>query len=132
MSGKSLRAFAEERIFRPLGMLDTHFHDDYTMLVKGRAAGYARAGAAWRVSLPNFDTYGATSLFSTVGDLLKWEANVAKPTVGNAALFRAMEASAVLANGDSTAYAPWCFPPAGRRSAACATPTATPSAATSC
>ena len=104
VSGKSLRAFADERIFKPLGMQNTHFHDDYTMVVKGRAAGYNRTGGAWHVSLPNYDTYGATSLFSTVGDLLLWEANVAKPTVGNPKLFAAMEASAVLTNGDSTAY----------------------------
>ena len=104
VSGKSLRAFADERIFKPLGMQHTHFHDDYTMVVKGRAAGYNRTGGAWHVSLPNYDTYGATSLFSTVGDLLLWEANVAKPTVGNPNLFAGMEASAVLINGDSTAY----------------------------
>lgn len=104
VSGKSLRAFAEERIFHPLGMLNTHFHDDYTMVVRGRAAGYAPSGRQWRVSLPNFDTYGATSLFTTVGDLLKWEANFAKPVVGTAPLFEQMMASATISNGDTTAY----------------------------
>jgi CubicO group peptidase (beta-lactamase class C family) len=105
VSGKSLRDFAHERIFQPLGMDDTHFHDDYTMVVKGRAAAYARrADGAWHVSLPNYDTYGATSLFSTVGDLLKWEANFTKPVLGDDALLSAMRASAVLANGDTTGY----------------------------
>ena len=104
VSGKSLRAYADERIFQPLGMRDTHFHDDYTMVVRGRAAGYAPAGRQWRVSLPNFDTYGATSLFTTVGDLLKWEANFGKPVVATAALLEQMMASATLSNGDTTAY----------------------------
>jgi CubicO group peptidase (beta-lactamase class C family) len=104
VSGKSLRAFADERIFRPLGMANTHFHDDYTMVVKGRAAGYARSGALWRVSLPNYDTYGATSLFTTVGDLLKWEANFARPVVGTEPILREMMASATISNGDTTAY----------------------------
>ena len=104
VSGKSLRAFADERIFRPLGMRNTHFHDDYTMVVKGRAAGYARSGGEWRVSLPNYDTYGATSLFTTVGDLLKWEANFAKPVVGTEPILKEMMASATLTNGDTTAY----------------------------
>jgi CubicO group peptidase (beta-lactamase class C family) len=107
-SGTSLRAFADERMFRPLGMTQTHFHDDYTMVVKGRAAGYARgagtAGGTWRVSLPNYDTYGATSLFSTVGDLLKWAANFDRPIVGDTALLRGMGASATLADGDTTGY----------------------------
>jgi CubicO group peptidase (beta-lactamase class C family) len=105
VSGKSLREFADERIFRPLGMASTHFHDDYTMVVKGRAAAYAaRAGGRWHVSLPNYDTYGATSLFTTVGDLLKWEANFAKRRLGDERLFTEMTASAALANGDTTGY----------------------------
>ena len=105
VSGKSLREFADERIFKPLGMANTHFHDDFTMVVKGRAAGYARGSdGKWHVSLPNYDTYGATSLFTTVGDLLKWEANFDKPIVGDATLLRDMQVSATLTNGDSTAY----------------------------
>jgi CubicO group peptidase (beta-lactamase class C family) len=104
VSGKSLRAFADERIFRPLGMTNTHFHDDYNMIVKGKAAGYARVTGGWRVALPNYDTYGATSLFTTVGDLLKWEANRTKPTVGTEAMHRDAATSATLANGDTTGY----------------------------
>jgi CubicO group peptidase (beta-lactamase class C family) len=105
ITGKSLREFADERIFKPLGMTSTHFHDDYTMVVKGRAAAYRRGdGGKWHVSLPNYDTYGATSLFTTVGDLLKWDANFAKPVVGDEALLRDLRASATLANGDTTGY----------------------------
>jgi len=40
-SGKSLNDFAQEHIFKPLGMKDTHFHDDHTMVVKKRADGYS-------------------------------------------------------------------------------------------
>jgi CubicO group peptidase (beta-lactamase class C family) len=105
VSGKSLRDFAEERIFRPLGMTQTQFQDDYTRVIPGRAAGYARrASGRWHVSLPNFDTYGATSLFSTVGDLLRWQANLVRPTVGDSALFREMTALPTLANGDTSGY----------------------------
>ena len=105
VAGKPLRQFADERIFKPLGMTRTHFHDDYTMLVKGRTSAYARrADGQWRVSIPNFDTYGATSLFTTVGDLLKWQENFRRPVVGDDALFREMQTSAVLANGDTTGY----------------------------
>ncbi len=105
VSGKSLRDFADERIFKPLGMTHTHFHDDYTMVVKGRTAAYTRgADGKWHVSLPNYDTYGATSLFTTVGDLLKWDANFAKPVVGDERLLRDMIASPTLTNGDTTGY----------------------------
>jgi CubicO group peptidase (beta-lactamase class C family) len=105
VSGQTLREFADQRIFQPLGMENTHFHDDYTMIVRGRAAGYApRPGGGWRVSLPNYDTYGATSLFTTVGDLLKWDANFTSPVVGDEQLLREMLTSATLASGDSTGY----------------------------
>ena len=105
VAGKSLRQFADERIFKPLGMTRTHFHDDYTMIVKGRTSAYARRpDGQWRVSIPNFDTYGATSLFTTVGDLLKWQENFRNPVVGDAAMLRDMQTSAVLANGDTTGY----------------------------
>jgi CubicO group peptidase (beta-lactamase class C family) len=104
VSGQSLREFAAERIFAPLGMGSTHFHDDYTMLVPGRTSAYARRGSAWRVSIPNFDVYGATSLFTTVGDLLKWEANFDRPVVGDRALFDQMQTPAQLTNGDATTY----------------------------
>ena len=104
VSGKSLREFADERIFKPLGMTSTHFHDDYTMLVPGRTSAYAPRGASWRVSIPNYDTYGATSLFTTVGDLLKWEANFETPVVGDRTLLTQMELSGRLTSGDSTGY----------------------------
>jgi hypothetical protein len=86
-------------------MTRTHFHDDYTMIVKGRTSAYARRpDGQWRVSIPNFDTYGATSLFTTAGDLLKWQENFVHPIVGDDAMLRAMQVSAVLANGDTTGY----------------------------
>jgi CubicO group peptidase (beta-lactamase class C family) len=34
VSGQSLREFAEAHICEPLGMADTHFHDDHTAVVK--------------------------------------------------------------------------------------------------
>jgi CubicO group peptidase (beta-lactamase class C family) len=103
-SGQSLRDFAAQRIFAPLGMSATRFQDDFTMLVPGRAAGYARRGTGWRSSMPNFDVVGSTNLLSTVDDLLRWAANLDDPRVGDAELVRAMSTRGVLTNGDSTDY----------------------------
>jgi CubicO group peptidase (beta-lactamase class C family) len=107
VSGQSLRDFADARIFKPLGMTRTHFHDDYTMLVPGRTSAYepvSGAGAHWRVGIPNFDTYGATSLYTTVGDLLKWEANLDHPIVGDRAMYARMETPTLLTTGDTSFY----------------------------
>jgi CubicO group peptidase (beta-lactamase class C family) len=104
VSGKSLRDFADERIFKPLGMTSTHFHDDYTMLVPGRTSAYAQRAGGWHVDIPNYDTYGATSLFTTVGDLLKWEANLDNPVVGDRALIAQMQTPTPLTSGDTSNY----------------------------
>ena len=101
----SLRDFADVRIFKPLGMTKTHFHDDYTMIVPGRTSAYARGRqGGWRVSVPNFDVYGATSLFTTVGDLLTWEANFDAPRVGDAAMVAQMQTMMPLTSGDTSDY----------------------------
>lgn len=106
VSGKSLREFADERIFRPLGMAHTHFHDDHTMIVPGRTQAYQpREGGGWKISIPVFDTYGATSLFTTVGDLLLWEQNFADARVGGAALIARMTEPGRLASGEAITYA---------------------------
>lgn len=43
VTGRSLGQVAEERIFRPLGMSTTHYHDHWQRVVPLRATGYAPA-----------------------------------------------------------------------------------------
>ena len=106
VSGKSLRDFADERIFRPLGMTSTHFHDDHTMIVPGRTQAYQpRKSGGWQISIPVFDTDGATSLFTTVGDLLKWERNFADAKVGGPAAIAKLTTTGVLNDGSPISYA---------------------------
>jgi CubicO group peptidase (beta-lactamase class C family) len=105
VSGLSLREFAHQRWFVPLGMTRTHFHDDHTMIVHDRTSAYQpRAGGNWSISIPVFDTYGATSLFTTPRDLLRWMAELDRPTVLSPGLVREMETSAVLTDGTATGY----------------------------
>jgi CubicO group peptidase (beta-lactamase class C family) len=105
VSGKSLREFSDERIFQPLGMTSTHFHDDHTMVVPGRTSAYEpRPGGGWAVSIPVFDTYGATSLFTTVADLLKWEQNFAEPKVGSRGLIEKAQQPTTLTSGRPLNY----------------------------
>jgi CubicO group peptidase (beta-lactamase class C family) len=104
VSGQPFATFAARRIFAPLGMNRTRIRDDVSTLVPGRAVGYARRGAGWRTSVPNFDVVGSTNLLTTTGDLLRWAGNLAHPVVGDAAIVQQMLTPAILANGDTTAY----------------------------
>jgi CubicO group peptidase (beta-lactamase class C family) len=105
VSGQPLRAFADARIFKPLGMTDTHFHDDHAEIVPRRASAYRpRAGGGWSINIPVFEHYGSTSLFTTVGDLLKWEENFSRARVGGPALVASMQTSGTLSNGVATGY----------------------------
>jgi hypothetical protein len=92
------------RLFAPLGMTHTRLRDDVTAIVPGRAVGYARRSPGWRVAVPNFDVVGPTNLETTVGDLLRWAANLDRPIVGDSALVREMMTPAVLTGGDTTSY----------------------------
>ncbi|MFN0180876.1 MAG: serine hydrolase domain-containing protein [Gemmatimonadales bacterium] len=105
ISGKSLRQFSDERIFQPVKMTATHVHDDHQMIVPGRTSAYeAGPDGKWQISVPTFDTHGATSLFSTVADLLAWEQNFVTGTVGSRRLLAEAETTSKLNNGKPTNY----------------------------
>jgi len=73
VSGKSLNKFAQEHIFKPLGMHDTHFHDDYTMIVKSRADGHAHTKNGFKISNTTLNHVGDGGVFTTVEDLYLWD-----------------------------------------------------------
>ena len=106
VSGQTLRAFAERRLFRPLGMTHTVFRDDHTLLVPNRAYAYAREGfGGYRLSIPDFAIAGATSLFTTVEDLARWNRNFGTPEVGGRDLLRQLQERGALNDGARLSYA---------------------------
>ncbi|MEJ0039548.1 MAG: serine hydrolase domain-containing protein [Gammaproteobacteria bacterium] len=105
VSGESLRDFTNRRIFGPLEMRRTHFRDDHAEIVPGMAYGYARRGETFKLSVTNFDTVGATSLLTTVGDLARWDENFYSARVGGASLITWMQERGVLNNGTPLVYA---------------------------
>ena len=107
VSGKSLREFADERIFQPLGMTHTHFHDDPGHVMKGRAMSYESDGkGGYRISyIQNFDKIGAGGLYTTVEDLQKWDENFYTHRIGGDALQAMIHTRGVLNRGDTIPYA---------------------------
>ena len=73
VSGKSLNAFAQERIFKPLGMTKTLFQDDHTQIIKDRATGYSQGEKGFTISMSNWDETGDGNVYTTVRDLYLWD-----------------------------------------------------------
>lgn len=105
VSGKSLREFTQERIFTPLEMKDTHFHDDHRMIVPNRAYSYAPRESDFEHSILSFSNVGTTSLFTTVEDLAKWDQNFYDPVVGGTEAVAMLHDRFVLNDGTTIAYA---------------------------
>jgi CubicO group peptidase (beta-lactamase class C family) len=107
VTGKSLREFADERMFRPLGMTHTHFHDDPGHVMKQRAMSYERDDRGnYRISyIQNFDKIGAGGLYTNLDDLRKWDENYYTHKLGGEALQKLIHTRGVLTSGDTLPYA---------------------------
>lgn len=106
-TGRTLAQFAESRIFRPLGMTHTHFHDDRTAVVPGRIFSYdAGPDGTWRTNYNmNFDRVGGGGLYSSVEDLARWEGAFLDDRLEVPGFAALMLQRGVLDSGDSTDYA---------------------------
>ena len=105
VASKPMKEFARERIFEPLGMTSTHFHDDVSHIVPGRTYAYRPQGASFGINIPDFENYGATSLFTTVEDLVLWGDNFRHNKVGGEEAISLMQTRGVLNSGESINYA---------------------------
>ncbi|MDX2030068.1 MAG: serine hydrolase domain-containing protein [Blastocatellia bacterium] len=82
-SGRSLRDFAAEQIFKPLGMNNTQYQDDRTLLIPRRADSYLpRAGGGFALGKTNFDLVGSGGIYTTVEDLARWDQNFYRNRLG--------------------------------------------------
>ncbi len=102
VSGKSFREFAEENIFKPLGMNNTHFQTDRTLVVKNRASGYyPRLGGGFSDAVSK---RGAMN--STVEDLFLWDQNFYNNKLGfGSDLIGEQLSTGMLNNGEKLNYA---------------------------
>lgn len=106
VSGKKFGEFTHERIFKPLGMNNSSWRDNYQRLVPGRAQGYSKSGptAPWMLNMPFMNVVGNGGMLTTVGDWLKWNAALDAKTFGEA-FIREMETQGVLNDNRKISYA---------------------------
>ena len=106
VSSQSFRDYTEANIFKPLGMTNTHFHDDHERIVKNRAYSYFSTDAGgFRAAPLNYANVGATSLFTTAEDLARWVINFEDKKLGGADVIKQMQQQGVLNSGKQLGYA---------------------------
>lgn len=108
VSGKTLRQYADEHIFQPLGMSHSFFNDDTYQIVPNRAFSYQRGDQGIFTSLlMRFDQVGSGGLYTTVEDLYKWDQNFYHNQLGKAqqSLIDTMLTEGIFNNGEPCGYA---------------------------
>lgn len=110
VSGKSLAAFSKERIFGPLGMKNTFFHEQHSTLVAGRAQSYQPLpGVGYEGVALSYSTVGPSSLFTTADDLVLWDRNFDDARIGGKPLLAQMQTPAKLNDGTAIDYGDGLF-----------------------
>jgi CubicO group peptidase (beta-lactamase class C family) len=105
VSKQKFPAFVEERLFKPIGMTNSSWRDDYQRIVPGRAQAYSRQGnGPWRLNMPFMNVYGNGGMLTTVGDWMKWNAMLDSHSLGPP-LVAALKTRGVLNDGRKIAYA---------------------------
>jgi len=105
VSKQKFPEFVEERLFKPLGMKNSSWRDDYQRIVPGRAQAYSRSNnGPWRLNMPFMNVYGNGGMLTTVGDWMKWNAMLDSRSLG-APLVDALETRGVLNDGRKISYA---------------------------
>jgi len=104
-TGTKFAAYADERIFKPLGMTASHFHTDARRLVKHRALGYGGREGAWTMDTPINERAGAGGVYTSITELQKWDENFYNGKVGGMALLERLQTRAALNDGKTISYA---------------------------
>ena len=103
LTGKNLAQFAEERIFTPLGMYDTRYLADASVMIPSLATGYAPrpGGVGFRVARSPYDgaIMGAGAVQTTIEDFGRWLNNYDLATVGGRDILETMTTATKLNDG---------------------------------
>jgi len=108
VTGKSMKIYAKENIFKPLGMKNTHFHNNHTKIVKLRASGYSpRDDNSFRIDMTTLPMIGDGGIFTSVDDLLLWDQNFYHNKLGKGGqeLIEKILTPGVLNSGEKLIYA---------------------------
>ena len=103
-SGESFAAFAERRLFEPLGMTSSAYVADIMHAEGQRALAYQKEGAGWAPYMRLGNNRGGGAVVSTVDDLLVWNDALTSGRLG-AFVTAKLQEPATLNNGRRLTYA---------------------------
>ncbi len=108
-AGQSLKIFAHENIFQPLGMKNSLFYDDNTDLIKNRVFSYDKKSNedGFNNLIMRFDLVGSGGVYSNIEDLFLWDQNFYNNKLGKGGqeIIHRMHEEGLLNNGESSGYA---------------------------
>lgn len=105
-SGKNMRDYAQEEIFKPLGMNNTHFHNNHREVVPNRASGYYPDGQGGNIILQTtLEMIGDGGIYTTIEDMKIWDDQYFSQTILNKGFWDTMTKRGVLNNGEEIDYA---------------------------
>ena len=108
LTGKTLAQFADERIFKPLGMRDTRFLADRYAIIPNLAESYGPRGSGFRIARSEYDgaIMGPGGIHTTVEDFGRWLNNYDSATVGGRDIIQAMTTPTKLNDGKPATSGP--------------------------
>ncbi|AUD04103.1 serine hydrolase domain-containing protein [Spirosoma pollinicola] len=112
VSGLSLAEFADQFIFKPLGMTHTYFNDPLAVSRSGRAIPYQLIDAKKQrfkpLSIRNDQgVVGDNNLITSVDDLIRWDQNFTtnRLGLGKQSFVKTLQTPYILSSGDTIHYA---------------------------
>lgn len=106
VAGMNMADYAKTNLFAPLGMNNTHFHNNHSQIVKNRASGYTPKGEdGFEISMTTLEMIGDGGIFTTIEDIKKWDDAFYDTSVLSTNFWKMMTTKGVLNNGEVIEYA---------------------------
>lgn len=109
VSGMSFADFSRERIFEPLGMIDTQWRANYRQIVPGRSTAYRRTREGWEIDRPIEYVHGNGGILSTIRDFATWNDALTDGGPWGDRFLELMHMEGVLVDGTPVGYAGGLF-----------------------
>lgn len=106
VDGRNLNDYAQEKIFKPLGMGNTRFQHNHLRPIKNKAHGHVKQdNGEWFIADSLLDVVGSGGMYTTVEDLITWDRNFYDNKIGTGQdMVDEMQTSGILNNGEKTDY----------------------------